>query len=689
MNLQKLNVRTFILLGLLLAVLAGFGITLLNVQLVHGKEYEVLGNLSSAQQPIPAARGVILDRSGFPLVVNESTLSIVFEWPFFPSRDEMEQRNHVLASLIALFEENGAQWIDTLPIGLDKKGEAFFLPGRERDIAQLKGADFLKLNDYATAENCLDALIEMYRLQEYDIPTARKLASVQYNMLRLDYGRGTPYTFATDVTDVLKSRVKENSVLYRGVQAVIVPVRRYTDGTLAPHVVGRVAAINPEDYQAHREDEIPYKITDEFGASGIERAAEAYLRGRTGLKTVSLNTETGEASETIDRAAAQGDTVILTIDSGLQKLIEENFPKHLYELRERRFAEIPPAGAVVVMDVRSGEILACVSYPGYDISTYSQNLAALNSDANGPLWNRALRSTYEPGSTIKVSVALAALQEGIINEHWTLRCTGTYPYRDMVFHCPQVYLHRGTPVNAARALVDSCNSFFYDMGRQLEYEKINAYRLAMGLGQKTGVELPEASGVMESPEQHNTAANPWYPGYNLQTAIGQGNLFTPIQMAVYTSTIANGGTRYQARLIQSIRKAGTNELVKAFPPIVLGATGVDKAHYDTVRRAMLELGSGRPNNSPGKYFRDLSVKVCAKTGTSQVRRMVNGRMMDVTNGIFISFAPYDNPEIAVVAIGEGCKTSEPLVPTVADIYRYYFGSLNQMETPQEENVLLG
>ena len=688
MNLHKLNIRTFTLLGLLLAVLAGFGITLVNVQLVHGKEYAQRNNLSSALQPIPAARGVILDRSGFPLVVNESTLSIVFEWPFFPSSEQQEERNRVLASLIALFEENGAEWIDMLPIGLDAAGAAYYLPDRERDIAQLKGKDFLGLNDYATAQNCLDALIEKYELQAYGEDTARKIASVQYNMLRLDYGKGSPYTFAKNVTESLKSRVKENNVLYRGVQAEIVPVRRYTDGTLAPHVVGRVAAISPEDYAAHKGTDSAYKITDEYGNSGIERAAEPYLRGKTGEKTVSLNTETGEASETIDRAAAQGDTVILTIDSDMQKLIEENFSKHLYQHRDKRFSEIPPAGAVVVMDVRSGEILACVSYPGYDISTYQENLAALNSDANGPLWNRALRSTYEPGSTIKISVALTALQEGIIDENFYLRCTGVYLYRDMTFHCPQVYLHGGKPVNVVRALVDSCNSFFYDMGRQLEYEKINYYRLAMGLGQKTGVELPEASGVMESPEQHNTAANPWYPGYNLQTAIGQGNLFTPLQMAVYTSTIANGGTRYKAHLIQSIRKAGTNDLVKAFPPEAMGTTGVEKAHYETVRRAMLELGSGRPLNTPGKYFTDLPVKVCAKTGTSQVRRMVNGKMMDVTNGLFISFAPYDNPEIAVVAIGEGCKTSEPVVPIVADVYKYYFGSLNQMERPQEENVLL-
>jgi len=682
MNLQKLNARTYTMIGLLLAALTAFGIALINIQLVHGKEYAQLNAYSTSEVPIRAARGIILDRNGVPMVVNESSLSMVFSAPFFPEGDE---RRELLASLIALFDAEGAEWIDMLPIVLDEAGAPVFGEGRDRDIAQMKSNDYLKINDYSTAKECLNALIARYKLEEYDLPTARKIASVQYNMWRLQYSAMNPYTFAKDVNENLKSRVRENSAFYRGVQTEVVPVRTYTDGTVAPHVLGRVAAINSDDYQANKDK--GYKITDEYGASGIERYAEPWLRGAGGVKKVKVENKSGVADEIVELAAQQGKTVVLTIDSALQKLIEEAFPKHLEEMKSQRHPGVPAAGAVVVLDARTGEVLACVSCPGYDISQYRMNQAQLNTDTNAPLWNRALQGTYEPGSTIKVSVALAALQEGIITEGYRQRCTGIYPFLGQVFHCPQVYLHGGKPLGVVRALVDSCNSFFYEMGRQLGYEKINAYRLEMGLGQATGVELPEQLGVLDSQERRTSLGQQWYAGYNLQTAIGQGNLFTPMQLAVYASTIANSGVRRRAHFIQSIREPGTNELVEAYAPEILGNTGVDKSVYDIVRGAMLELGTG--NTTAGRYFKDLPVKVAGKTGTSQVIRVINGKSQDVTNGLFISFAPFDNPEIVVVAVGEGCNSSAPVIPTVRDIYQYYFGSLSEVEKAQPESVLLG
>lgn len=683
MNLQKLNARTYVIVAIIMVILAVFAGTLVYTQIVNGAYYESRSNYSSSTVPIEAARGEILDRNGVPLVTNESSLSMVFEAPFFPS--DKAERSKLLSALIAMYEEAQAEWIDMLPIALDENGTPYFLENRDRDIKEMKGKDYLKLNDYATAQNCMDALIVRYELQDYDLVQARKIASVQYNMRRMQYKAGTPYVFAENVTEDLKSRVKENSAFYRGVQVEVVPVRTYTNGTIAPHVVGRVAAINKEDYDANKDK--GYKLNDEYGASGIERAAEHWLRGSDGEKTVTVNIESGSVDEIINQAAQQGSTVVLTIDSALQALIEERFPKHMEELKAKRHAGVDPAGAVVVLDAKTNEVLASVSYPGYDISQYQVNLAQLNSDENAPLWNRALQGTYEPGSTIKVSVALAALQEGIITENYLLKCTGSYPYLDQVFRCPQVTLHKGKPVNVVRALVDSCNSFFYEMGKQMGYEKINAYRLSMGLGQKTGVELPEETGVMDSQERRTALGQPWYAGYNLQTAIGQGNLFTPMQMAVYASTIANNGVRYRAHYIQSVRNSVTNEITEAFEPEILGNTGVDAANYEVVRRAMLELGTG--NTTAGRYFKDLPVQVAAKTGTSQVTRVINGKSEKINNGIFISFAPYDNPEIVVIAVGEGCKSSEPVIPTVRDIYEYWFGSLSKMEQPQNEAVILG
>jgi penicillin-binding protein 2 len=226
------------------------------------------------------------------------------------------------------------------------------------------------------------------------------------------------------------------------------------------------------------------------------------------------------------------------------------------------------------------------------------------------------------------------------------------------------------------------------MGRLLGYEKLNTYRMAMGLGQKTGTELPEENGVMDSPERRALLNQQWYAGYNIQTGIGQNNLFTPLQIAVYTATVANSGTRYRAHFIRSIRDAVTMEPVQVNTPEVLGETGVNQEYYNLVKSAMLYLGTN-PNGMVGRYFKNLPVKVGAKTGTSQVVRTIDGVPTKITNGIFISFAPFDKPEIAVIAVGEGCNNSEPTVPIVRDIYAYYFGTMDSVAKGQIEADLLG
>ncbi|MDR1464040.1 MAG: hypothetical protein LBJ11_01895 [Oscillospiraceae bacterium] len=682
MELKKLNQRNFLIIGLLVAVLAGFGITLSKVQIIDGPKYVAQHAASTRDVPMKAARGIILDRNGVPMVENRQSVSIIFENPFFPSKEQQAERNTLLASLIALFEENQTPWIDALPLTLDAAGAASFLEGKEEDIAWLKSREVLGLNQYATAQNCMDAIVEKYQLQDYPLDMARKIASVCVNMKRLNYSTTTPYTFAQDVGETLVSKIKERSGFYRGVNTEIVPIRLYTDGAVAPHILGRVGAISPADLAAHQDE--GYVLTDEYGAEGIERAAESFLRGKDGMKQVSVD-PAGNATSSVVQAPEQGDTIILTLDTNLQKMVQETFPRVMNASTNRW--DVDPAGAVVVLDVNNFEVLACVSYPGYDISKYLQQRPQLEKDPLSPAWNRALLATYEPGSTIKLSVALAALQEGLITKTYTFRCTGTYHFLDSTFKCPQVYLHPNQSLNVEDAIVDSCNSFFYEQGRRLGYERINAYRSAMGLGQDTGTELPEAVGVMDSPERRAAQGQDWFAGYNVQTAIGQNNLFTPMQLAVYAATVANGGTRYQAHFIQSIRKAGTMEMVKASEPTVLGTTGVDKEYYDIVRQAMYRNGKNASSYA-GRLFKDLPIDVGAKTGTSQVYRTINGQRVLTTNGIFVSFAPFDKPEIAVIVVGEGCKNSEPVVPIVHDIYAYYFGSLAHVDPPQSENVLL-
>ncbi|HZJ77295.1 MAG TPA: penicillin-binding transpeptidase domain-containing protein [Clostridia bacterium] len=677
MHEKRINGRALTLVLLFVFPMLAFSATLVKIQLIDGAVYAAAGNsVYSKNVNMKAARGEILDRNGNPLVTNRQGSSIVFESAYFPASNKQEKRNEIILSLIKLFEAANVTWIDNLPVLLDIGNAPYFAENRKSDITKLKSKNMLNLNDYATAENCLDALIDKYSLQDYSIPDARKIASVCYEMKRLDFSISYPYTFAEDVPTELVAKIKENGSFYQGVNVEIVPYREYVDGTLAPHVLGTVGAINSEEYSTLKSS--GYRITDNIGKSGIESAMETYLRGTDGKKTIET-ASSGSVSTTISEEPRQGDSVVLTLDKKLQQVTQQALEDVLHNLNYTTF----PAGAAIVMDVNSFEVLACATYPTYDSSTYKKNYSALATDEKSPLWNRALLSTYEPGSAIKPSVAIAALEEGIITENTTFYCTGAYKYLDSSFKCAQFHSTRNQ--NVRLAIKESCNSFFYECGKQLGYLKMNEYRRLLGLGQKTGLEINEAIGIMDSPDYRASVGSTWHPGYNIQTAIGQGNLFSQIQLAVYTSTIANGGTRYNAHLVKSIRTYGTYETILSKEPEVACETGFSKKTMDIVKEAMLQVGL---SGTIGRNFSNLPVQVAAKTGTSQVYRNFNGVTQKVNNVFMISFAPYDNPQIAVVLVAEGSSSSTALSPMAARIYDYYFSNVGEFSSLQAENTLL-
>ncbi|MCL2195506.1 MAG: penicillin-binding transpeptidase domain-containing protein [Oscillospiraceae bacterium] len=694
MNLQKLRLRTFVIIGLIVAILSGFIVQLFAQQIVRGEYYADIGQRIVTTAPIAPARGVILDRNGVPLVFNETTTALVFEAPFFPSRENEDAayrpqqtlRNEVLVALLALFAEHDAEWVDMLPLTLDDYGNPQFEQYREEDIARMKERDFLHLNEWASAREAFHALLARFDLHDFEPQLARNIASIQYNMWRMEYRVGVPYVFAHDVSPTIVSYVLENHQLFPGVRTQAMPARQHLSGTLAPHTLGRVTGINAADHARHRDSDRPYRLTDDYGAFGLERAAQPYLRGREGLMTITVNHNTGETTQDITTPPVPGYTVVTTIDSGLQAMIEEYFPASMHNNPQRRHPGVPVGGAIVVMCTRTFEVLASVSYPSFDVTEYAVNFAELHGNPRTPLLNRALMGAYEPGSTIKATLSLAALQEGIITPTWSIRCTGVYHFGGTTFRCPQVRLHRGNPVNVRRAMIDSCNFFYYHMGRQMRYAQINAYRMAQGLGVPTGVELPETLGVMDSPEFRASRGQTFYEGLNLLTAIGQGNLFTPIQLAVSTATIANFGERLSASFIHSVRRPGSNEIIRINEPEVLSRTGIERRHYEFMHDVMRD-SANHPGTLVQRYFSNLPVRVAGKTGTSEVYRVINGRNTLTSNGLFISFAPYDNPEIAVIGIGEGGRGSAIVIPTVAQIYDFWFNQ-NHLNAPARENVLL-
>ncbi len=682
MNKNSSNVRRIALILtiiILFAVLAG---DLVKLQVFETQAYkDIVSNVSSRVSPIKASRGEIVDSEGKKLVFNEQGYSVIFDAAFFPGSDAPEERNAIINSLVHLFDSNRLEWTDNLPLVFDSNGKIKYKPDSDALIKKLKSRNMLNLNEYATAQNCYDALYEKYHLDKYGNKDARNIASVLFEMERTYFSVSAPFTFAKEVPDTIVSLIKERSDYYKGVDVEVVPVRTYADGSIAPHILGMTGLITAEEYALLKDK--GYSDTSELGKSGMELAAEDYLRGKDGEKTVYTD-ENGNRSTKVTKEPEQGNTVVLTINSGMQKVVQDALEKVCIE--ENEFGGlVPSAGAAVVLSCKDSSVLASATYPSYDISTYSENAEELNTAKGAPLWNRALMSTYACGSTAKPSVAIAALEEKLIDEDYTVYCNGSYNYMGQQFKCEQA--HESLYVDVVHAIDESCNTFFMKVGDLVGIDKMNEYRTLLGLGAKTGVELNEAVGVLDSPEYRASLNQQWLPGYTVQSAIGQaGNLWTPIQLANYVNTIANGGTRYRAHFIKSIKSSDYSKTILENKPEVVVQTGISPETLDIVKRGMLEVGT---TGYCAPFFYHLPVKVACKTGTSQeMRKNEYGNRQKINNGFLIAFAPYDDPQIAIACVGEGLVSGKFLAEVVAAAVEYYIGTNDSAESTVEAGVLI-
>lgn len=638
-----------------------FCIRLINIQVVNGEKYAKTSTASTSSTTVKATRGQILDRNGTVLVGNRQGNEIIFNASTFPSFSEQDKRNEIILSLVNLFEDNGAAWINELPITFDASGNYQFIEDRESDITKLKSRDMLHLNKYATADDCMLEIIERYSLESYSKADTLKIASVVCNMKMNTFNTANPYTFAQDVDDEIVSVIKENSRFYKGVDVQIVTYREYTDGSIAPHILGVTGVINAEEYATLKAK--GYAMDDILGKSGIEKVFEENLKGTNGVKTVTTSTD--GTQETKITGLKNGDNIVLTIDARLQKIAQEALKEKCDSVGTANSG----GGAVVVMNCKTGEILAMASYPTYDLSTYYEDYNKLAKNTNSPLYNRATLSTYAPGSTAKVSTAIACLEEGLVDSSTSKYCAYNYFYRGHTFVC-QIN-HSNRTINVRTALQDSCNTFFYYYGgEELGIDKMNMYREMLGLGQPTGIEIAENTGVLDSPSYRTSIGQTWMPGFSLQSSIGQaGNLFTPLQLCNYVATIANGGTRYEAHLVKSILSADNTTTILEKEPKVVVETGFSEENIQTVHQGMRLVVT---NGSCRYNFGLLDIAVACKTGTSQVDKTINGVKKTYTNGFNISFAPYDDPELAVAVAVEGATSGGGCAPVACDIYNYYF-----------------
>ncbi len=674
---------------------------LVKTQLIDGDEYKAAAkSLSVSSSKVTASRGEILDCNGNPLVVNRQGNSVVFKYTEFPEAKDQKARNELIFSLIKLFEEKGLEWIDRLPI-VYVNNKLVVDKNKKAEFTYMVSETMLELDkgEKSTPDECLDALIKRYGLEGYNRADARKIASVCFGMKYLSFSTVSPYTFAEDVPTEIISIIMEKSSTYPGVSAENVSYREYADKKSFSHLLGVVGSISSDEYEKEKtkldeklnDDSLTaseistlknsaYSLDDTYGKSGIEGTMEQYLRGTNGIKTTTTASD-GSISEDYLIKPVQGDTVVTTIDAGLQRVAQNALAKMLIDNKNSYYFDT--AGAMVVLDCNTGAVLAAVSLPTYDITTYYKDYDKLASDKASPLWNRGLQSAYAPGSTMKPAIALAGLEEGTININSGYHCGGALVVEDQTFNC--LSNHGG--INVTTAIQKSCNIFFFELGRELGIDKMNKYCNLLGLGQKTGIELPEAEGMLASIANKEANGMVWNPGDTVQAAIGQSdNLFTPLQLANYCATIANGGTRYQPYIIKSVLSSDMSEIVYETQPTVINTLNVNKKNLDIVKQGMHQV----IDDSCEIYFKDCIVDAAGKTGTSQLNRTTEGGVsMKCNNGFFISFAPYDNPEIAIAIVAEnalsGSRTSQAAVP----VYNYYFGQKTSVDTARIPNTLIG
>lgn len=675
MKLRYKSSRSTISLVLIIAIVLGFAIDLYKIQIRDNEYYAKQNNtVDTYIVPIEAARGEIVDRNGNSLVTNRQGNSIILNAVYFPSAKNNKQRNEIIYNLIKLFESNDEEFAQNLPLEYDKSGNIKFKKdGKniEQDIETMKSADMLNLQHYATAQNCYDAVMEKYEIEGYDKITALKIGNIRYELTRLLFSYENPVTIADDVSDETVAKIKEDKNTYLGADVQVVAYREYVDGSIAPHILGTVRKINAEEYEEKKDD--GYNITDQIGESGIEQAMESALKGTPGELTITVDKD-GNITEEVTKKPIQGNTVVLTIDRDLQ-VIAQNKLKEVCD----KVDSLSSAGAVVVEDCNNGEILAAASYPTYNLNDYYDKYDQLSKNSRNPLWSRFALGTYAPGSTFKPVTAAAALEAGTINSDTTYVCEGTKEFYGQPFKCLRGTAH-GTE-NVRLALKDSCNMFFYNTALDTGIDKIDEYATAFGLGQKTGIEIAESSGILSSPDNKENAGGIWRIGDTMLTAIGMSdNLFTPLQLANYCSTLANGGTRYEVHLVKSVIEASSG-IVNDKNKNAVDTMDLSQNTLDNIYQGMRMVAT---SGGPSYLFDKLDTNVACKTGTSEI--IVNG--VKRNNGFLITYAPYEKPEIAISSVVELAGSGSETAEMTAEIIKYWYQNNTDAKNNQKTGTLL-
>ena len=725
--------RLYLLGAFLAAVLLVYLAVLYDVQVNHHQDYVSLSVRSIPRtERVEASRGILTDRNGRVLVSNRSTYNLTFDASLLK---EGEDQNEAILRLVELCRDRGVDWTDNLPItrtspyllttdsvsGLYKGCFLSYLktcPGsrellityllqhpesaaeessdtapetpltvKEKEAALLSRLTAEKLSDQLLREAGITAAKVLHWMREdFDLPESfsmaevRQVAGIRYEItLRALDIATVAYVLAEDIDTEFISIINDGG--YAGAKVIDSYARNYETDSAA-HILGTVSGIYAtDDWDALSEK--GYRRDDTIGRSGAEAAFEEYLRGIDGRRVVSTNSDGKITGEYYSTPPQPGGTVEMTIDLKFQKAAEEALAKTVSEMNAADGNDTRGAGLAVIK-VGTGEVLALATCPTYDPAEYYTSYAELLADPAKPFMNRATTGRYPPGSTFKPLMAVAALEEGITTLTERIRDTGYWVYPDTIagsgvwgWWC---WNHAGHGLqNITQALSNSCNYYFYEMGYRLGISKIRDYCLAFGLGKSTGIEIGDSAGVLAGPEEREARGEVWYGGDTVQAAIGQSDhLFTPLQLANYIATLVSGGEHYDAHLLKTVKSYDNNQV------LAVGNTGpsnvipISDATLNAVKTGMHDLTT----STLAGAFRNCVVDAGAKTGTAQLGR-------DITNnGVFVCFAPYEEPEIALALVIEQGNAGARLAPTAVEVLNAYFTRDESASVVTGENQLL-
>lgn len=667
--------RLIVLLGFLAVVLIFFAVMLFHYQIIKGNSYRAQSMAGTARrETVETSRGIITDRNGKVLVSNRLTYTLKFSDESF---DDDAACNAAVWRLITLCRQESLSWIDPLPLTntapfaltSDTPGETFVNWLDQHDIPYT-GKDTVTLS--ISGGELLDMARKIYKISDdYTDDQARLVAGVRYGA---EVSGG--YVFAEDVPVEVISQVVDGH--FAGVSTGTSSQRVYNT-TYAAHFLGRVSRIFAEDWNDKYKDNNDYSMDDLVGKGGVEEAFEQYLHGVNGVKLATTDKSGKVTGELYAKEPQPGNTVALTIDLDLQKTAEDSLAATIQSMTKSD--GVARGGAAAVIGVGTGEVLALASYPTYDLSQWDEMYDTWSKDAALPMFNRATDGTYAPGSTFKLCTSVAALESGVITPSTTIVDRGIYTYYE--FPQPRCWIYNATgsthgAVNVSQAITVSCNYFFYEVGRLTGIQRLDDYASQFGLGRSTGIEIGDSDGVLASPEYAEKIGETWTDGQTITAAIGQSyNLFTPLQLANYVATLVSGGDHYEAHLLKSAKSYDNSSVVYAYNKGPTNHVDMSDSTLEAVKAGARGLATG----SLSYVFNSCIVPVGCKTGTAETGG-------ELSNGCFVAFAPYDDPQIAVCVVIEQGGGGANLAPIARDIINSYFSSASTSATIVGENTLL-